>query len=244
MNVSTLVYFMRKTQADKLLRKVKKDYNKICEGFSSSRKHAWYEFDIYKEMLKDGDRVLDLGCGNGRLYSYLDDLDIKYVGVDVSDELLKQAKKIHKKANFKSGSFNKIPYKKPYFDKIFCVASFHHIPSREYRLKALKEIKRVLKKDGVVAISVWNLWQKKYRRYVLESLFRLNKYDFGDTFIPWSDSGVKRYYHAFTLFEMRGLLRDAGFFVVDEVLVNNKEGVVESFWKANNIVYIAKPMVE
>lgn len=234
---------MRKTQANKLLSKVKKDYNKISEDFSNTRGHAWYEFDIYKEMLNEGDRVLDLGCGNGRLFGHLQDEDIKYVGVDVSEGLLKHAKKNYRKANFKVGSFNKIPYKRPYFDKIFCVASFHHIPSEEYRMQALKEIKRVLKKDGTVAISVWNLWQKKYRKYVFESLFRLNKYDFGDTFIPWSKTGVKRYYHAFTVFEMRGLLRDAGFYLVDEVYVDQK-GVVENFWKANNIIYIAKPMVE
>jgi ubiquinone/menaquinone biosynthesis C-methylase UbiE len=238
----TLVYFMRKTQADKLLRKVKKDYNQISGEFSDTRSNPWYEFEIYKEMTDEGDRVLDLGCGNGRLFTSLRERDVKYVGVDVSEGLLREAAKKHKKAKFKVGSFNKIPYKRPYFDKVFCVASFHHIPSKEYRIKALKEIKRVLKKDGTVAISVWNLWQKRYRKFVFESLFRLNKYDFGDTFIPWSKSGVKRYYHAFTIYEMRSLLRDAGFYLVDEVYVNNKSGVVENFWQANNIVYIAKPM--
>lgn len=244
-----MLHTMRKRDADQLLRKVKRDYNAISDEFDQTRSKPWFEFDIYKEMLNAEDKVLDLGCGNGRLFDHLADRDIKYVGVDVSEGLLKAAarsfkgKKLGSSALFKQGSFLSIPYKRPYFDKVICVASFHHIPSRKYRLKALAEIKRVLKPDGTVAISVWNLWQKKYRKYIWQSLLNLNKYDFGDCFIPWGDTGVNRYYHAFSVYEMRTLLRDAGFYIVDEVFVDNKTGIVDDFWRSHNMVFIAKPMI-
>jgi SAM-dependent methyltransferase len=239
---------MRQVFVDEILNKVICDYDEIAAEFDTTRKHAWYEFEIYKELLRQGDKVLDLGCGNGRLYDYLEPMKVDYVGIDVSAELLNKARlKYRKKAKlekvqFKKGGFLDIPYVRPVFDKIFCVASFHHLPGRKARLSALANMKSVLKKDGTVVISVWNLWQKKYRKYIWESLGRMHKYDFGDTFIPWGKSGVNRYYHAFTLYEMRGLLREAGFYLVDELMVK-KGSLVESFFEAENFIFIAKPII-
>ena len=239
---------MRQKFADEILNKVVTDYDQIADEFDSTRNNPWYEFEIYKELLKQDDRVLDLGCGNGRLYEYLQPMGVDYVGIDVSQELLAKAKLKYRnkaklnKVTFKKGGFLDIPYKRPNFDKIFCVASFHHLPGRKYRMDALANMKKVLKQDGVLVISVWNLWQKKYRKYIWESLLRINKYDFGDTFIPWGKSGVDRYYHAFSLFEMRNLLRDAGFYIIDEVMVK-KGSVVENFLEAENFIFITKPLI-
>jgi ubiquinone/menaquinone biosynthesis C-methylase UbiE len=240
---------MRQKFADELLNTVEEGYDEISAEFSHSRSNPWYEFEIYKELTKPGDQVLDLGCGNGRLFEYLEEFDIDYTGIDVSQGLLDKAKfkyrnkKSLSRFRFKKGSFLEIPYKRPYFDKIFCVASFHHIPSKQYRLKALAEMKRVLNKDGVIAISVWNLWRKQYRKYIFESLLRLNKYDFADCLFPWSKTGVMRYYHAFNVFEMRHLVREAGFYIVDEVMVT-KGSVTEKFLEAENLIFIIKPLNE
>jgi len=240
---------MKKEQADKLIRKVKRDYNRIADHFDQTRSHPWYEFKIYRELLSEGDKVLDLGCGNGRLLEFIDRRNVDYTGIDVSEDLLKLAKKKYRKKKlkssyrFKKGSFFRLPYKRPWFDKIFSIASFHHIPSVDYRIKALKEMKRVLKKDGTLVISVWNLWRGKYRKYIWKSLFNLKMYDFKDCFIPWGDTGIERYYHAFSVFEMRSLLHEAGFFIVNEVYVK-KDGLTEDFWVADNLLFIAKPIDE
>lgn len=238
---------MKKKFADQLLESVSTGYDTIAEEFDNTRNYPWYEFEIYRELLKQGDKVLDLGCGNGRLYESLKDFNIDYTGVDVSNELLKKAQlKFRKKsglstAKFKYGSFLDIPFKKKLFDKIYCVASFHHIPSKKYRLMALENIKKVLKNDGTLVISVWNLWQPRYRKYIYQSLFRLHKYDFADTFIPWSKSGVMRYYHAFTKSEMRTLLAESGYYLIDDFMVK-KGSVTDSFFEAENFIFIAKPV--
>lgn len=236
---------MRKEQALKLISKVSNDYDEISKDFSSTRGHPWYEFEIYKELIKSGDKVLDLGCGNGRFYDFINDMEVDYTGIDVSEGLLNIAasrfkgKKFLSKFRFKVGSFLDIPYKRPTFDKIFCIASFHHIPSKELRVEALDEMRRVLKKDGLIAISVWNLWRKKYRKYIWASLFRIFKYDFKDCFVPFQGK-VKRYYHAFSLPEIRSLFSDSGFYIVEEKYVT-RGGIIEKWRQADNFVFVIKP---
>lgn len=237
---------MKKEIADQLLNRVVTAYDSIADDFDMTRAHPWYEFEIYRELLKKGDKILDLGCGNGRLLDFIDKREVKYTGMDVSTGLLEAAERNfdHKRTKsdyqFREGSFLDIPYKKPWFDKIISVAAFHHIPSRKYRLQALAEMKRVLRKDGTLALSVWNLWNRRYGKYILESMFKMNKYSFGDCFIPFGKEKVKRYYHAFNLGEMRSLLRDGGFYIVDEIYVTQKKRV-ENWFEANNFVFIAKP---
>jgi hypothetical protein len=64
--------------------------------------------------------------------------------------------------------------------------------------------------------TVWNLWQKKYRARTFASVLRnffMRKYDWNDTFIPFQE--VERYYHAFTLSELRNLFEEAGLQIQD-----------------------------
>jgi cyclopropane fatty-acyl-phospholipid synthase-like methyltransferase len=45
------------------------------------------------EYILPGQKVLDLGCGNGRLFKILKNKNVKYVGVDNSEKLLLEAQK-------------------------------------------------------------------------------------------------------------------------------------------------------
>ena len=57
-------------------------------------------------------------------------------------------------------------------------------------------MKRILKDKGILIISVWNLWQKKYWKELLlgflRSIITLGTYDNNDTFIAWGKK-EKRY---------------------------------------------------
>ena len=48
---------MRKKYADELLNSVETGYDEISAEFDQSRAHPWYEFEIYKELIKRGDQV-------------------------------------------------------------------------------------------------------------------------------------------------------------------------------------------
>ena len=222
-----------------MLKKVPSDYNIVSQTFSNSRNKPWAEFDLYKKACFENANVLDLGCGNGRLFYSLKEKCVNYIGLDNSTGLLKQAKENLKGEDVKliSGDFLNIPLEDNSVDIICAVASFHHLPSNEIRLQALKEMKRVLSPNGKVFISVWNLYQKKYIKFIFESLFRLGKYEFADTFIKLG--GVKRYYHAFTPWSLSKLISKSEFKLVEKHYYKNTQKT-SSFLKSQNMIFELK----
>lgn len=200
---------MREKTAKKILAKVKKTYDEIAEDFSQTRDRAWPEFEKFSKHLKSHFEILDLGCGNGRLYQYLKPAN--YLGIDSSKKLLDEARKLHPEGKFIEGDQQEIPTEDGKFNVVFSIAALHHIPSKKLRKKTISEIVRVLKKDGILILTVWNLFQKKYLKYLFKGaliwLLTLGKYDWNDTFIPWGKEKLPRYYHAFTEKELRRLLK-------------------------------------
>lgn len=217
---------MRQETAKKLLDKVKKDYNTISSEFDQTRGFDWGEFELFANYIKDGDKVADLGCGNGRFYKFLkEERNTNYVGIDNSEKLLEKAQVKNPDAKFITGDLTQIPLKDASMDVCAAIASLHHIPSTKLRTKAIKEIHRVLKKDGIFIVTVWNLFQKKYKKYIwksrIKALLSLGRYDFRDTMIPWGKSEVKRYYYAFKENELRKLLEKNNFSVIEGSVNHN-----------------------
>lgn len=202
-----IVPYMRQKIAAKLLEKVKLDYDEIAADFSMTRQHAWKEFELFEPYIKPNTSIADIGCGNGRLIRELK-YDEKYTGVDVSQNLLDQAKKLFPHHTFLLGSLLQIPIPDNSIDTTFAIASLHHIPSDELREKAIDELYRITKPGGYVVITVWNLWQKKYWKSILKATLKkaiYGPYDINDLFIPWQNK-VYRYYHAFFKPELKRLL--------------------------------------
>ncbi len=124
--------------------------------------------------LQPGDRVLDLGCGEGRhaISAYLS-ADVHVIGLDLSERDLNTARQRleafvgddvpeGKSCTFVHGSGHALPFKDNSFDKVICAEVLEHIP--EYQ-SFLTEIKRVLKPGGLFAVSVprfvpeWICWR-------------------------------------------------------------------------------------
>jgi len=204
---------MFKKKAKIVLQSVKNTYNNIADEFSNTRHYSGKEFDLLKTYLKG--KVIDLGCGNGRLAKYIKEKKIKcdYLGIDNNKRFIEIAKSLHPKYKFTKGDQLNMPVKSNTANAIANIRAFHHIPSKKLRLEALKEMKRTLKKDGTLIITVWNLWQKKYwkelTKAIIRSIFTLGAYEYNDTFIPWKNK-EKRYYHAFTKSELSRIIKKAG----------------------------------
>ncbi len=196
---------MRKKYAQYLIKKTQADYNLNSVDFANARKYLPDDLKELAQIAEEGNNVLDAGCGTGYLFPALKKTN--YVGVDFSQKLIKIAEKRYPEASFKRMNILNLQFKDNYFDKVFSVGVLHQIPSFKKRLEFLKELKRVLKKDGVLIIRVWNLWEKK-RKIILKYFFH-PKLDFKDMFLPKN----KMYYHAFTLKELEKLVKKAGFSV-------------------------------
>lgn len=193
--------------------KTTEDYNLIADDFSRTRGHAWQGLRLLSEYAKPGDRVLDLGCGNGRLLELLKDRKINYLGVDSASNIIELARRKHPHADFRTADALNLPFPDACFDKIYSIALLHHIPSEELRLVFLKEAKRVLKPEGMLLLTVWNLWQranwKTNLKYAVLKIAGLSKLDFKDILVPWGKSH-KRYFHCFSEKELGELVRKAG----------------------------------
>ena len=226
---------MKKLIAQKISDKTKRDYQILAEEFSQTRQHCWPIFKQLVKPLQSGERVLDIGCGNGRLAKLLVNKNVRYLGIDNCAPLIKLAQEnflSHPQINFQAGDILQIPVEADSFDTVFCLAMLHHLPSADYRRQALAEMKRVVKPNGRIILMVWNLYQCRYWKYLikysLDKLFHkdlssiisdlsANQLDIGDVFIPWRLSNkeiVQRYYHAFCPKELKKLVKQTNLKII------------------------------
>ncbi|MDC0338328.1 class I SAM-dependent methyltransferase [Flavobacteriales bacterium] len=113
------------------------------------------EWEDIKQFIPKNSALLDVGCGSGdNLLRAKNQLNCSVTGIDPSpgeqgvgryilDDL--DGIKIDK------GFAEKLPYENECFDVVFCSHVLEHVNEED---KSLKEIRRVLKKDGVVIIGM------------------------------------------------------------------------------------------
>ncbi len=231
---------MKEKYAKQLIEKNKQAYNLISKDFDRTRTYLWRELSQFGKYAKDGDSVLDFGCGNGRLIGLFLEKEINYTGVDASEELINLAKQKFqdifsskiKKIEFLTVESLKLSFSDESFDSIYSIAAFHHIPTAKMRINLLKEFHRLLKPNGRVILTNWNLWQGRYRKlifkYAIKKLLGQHKADFKDIFVPWKNQEGKviteRYYHAFTKREFKRLVKKSGFKIEESGYFGGKNG--------------------
>lgn len=214
-----------------MLKKSLKSYVNIYDKFSDTRNYFWKDLSFLLEYITDNDNLIDIGCGNGRLLTGIGDKNIKYVGVDNCVPLLDIAKERHTREFVVADALN-LPFDNDCFDKAFSIAVIHHIPSKEYREQFVKEIYRVLKKDGICCISFWKNVEKKYIPFFWKMFL-----DKGDYFVPFKNEkgrvlGV-RYVHIFDLDEFSKLAEDIGFTIIEK-------GITNSNGKERNMYFVLR----
>ena len=237
---------MNKELAHELLKKVRDDYQKIAEHFSQTRFAPWSEFSLFKKYVKPSSTVLDAGCGNGRLLDSFKDLQVDYTGIDASPRLVKLAQDKYPGEKFIIGDLISLPFSDKQFNSLFCIATFHHIPSQDLRTTVIKEFKRVLKNNGQLIITVWNFWQPKFWRllikYTILKLVGKNQMDLGDFLMPWKNPQgkimINRYVHAFTLSELATLLKENNFKIIKSFY--SRKGYPASWLSGFNLNIIAR----
>jgi len=238
---------MDQSTAKEILEENKKVFNKIAEEFSETRKENWPEVSKLVKYVKRGDRVLDLGCGNGRLYKILKDEEVEYTGVDSSENLIGLARKNFIGPKFIVSDVLSLSFEKENSDVIFAIAFLHHLPSENLRMKFLQDCYQSLKNKGLIILTVWNLWQPqsllKYKIWPMTLGWRPKNLDFKDVFIPWrmkTGQILNRFYHAFTKGELKKLVVESGFKIIGCYF--SQKGKTVNWLKGNNLVLIAEKL--
>src|SRR6202049_4803859 len=132
------------------------------EGAKMERHHLDITEKTLRRMnLRPGERILDLGCGSGwatrllaRMVGEGPEGFRQVVGLDVSDEMVRQARESSK--DFESilyvwGSAQQIPWGENFFDKVLSVESFYYYPDQD---RALMELFRVMSPRGKLFILI------------------------------------------------------------------------------------------
>jgi len=200
-----------------------KTWDIIAKSFNQTRRKPWKECLDFIEKLPKETIVADIGCGNGRhLIPFAKKLK-KVIGVDLSKELLDIVKE---KLDFEKiknvtlihADVANIPLDDESVDAAIYIAALHNIKGKNNRIKSLKELKRILKKNGVAQISVWSRWQDRYRKHFFKKWFiRKGSSEFGDIDIYWRQNGlnIPRFYHLYDKKEFQRDLVEAGFKIVE-----------------------------
>jgi len=107
--------------------------------------------------------------------------------------------------------------------------------------KGAEQIKAVLKKEGLVFMLNWNLFQRKYIKniYNIKKIFKYKTLNLKNTFITWKKpSGeliCERFYYAFTRKDLRKIFKK-----VDLNILENKFSEDKKIYKSKNIVTILR----
>lgn len=100
-----------------------------------------------------GWRVLDVCCGPGMLADGASKRGAEATGLDFSVQAVDLASRLAPKARFKQGNAQSLPFPDASFDSVLCGYGLMQLPSPE---TALREMLRVLRPGGRVALSVWD----------------------------------------------------------------------------------------
>jgi len=156
----------RDISLEEINRRLKQKYEQEADNYDKHRANI-SSTTFYNKLIPDflhqiipnnpEGRILDVAAGTGRATFALSDIAKQVIGVDIAEEMIKNAKqkaqsnKI-KNVCFQVASANKLPFKDNCFDAVTALMFFHLIPNKMYKT-IIDEFIRVLKPNGIIALE-------------------------------------------------------------------------------------------
>lgn len=146
---------------------------------------------------------LDVGCASGYMISQIAEIfpNAKYFGIDVYTKAIDYAKKTYPGVNFKVAVADKLPFENNNFDLILFYETIEHVENPQ---ECLREIKRVLKENGTLILTmdsgsllfrlVWSVWEKTKGKI-------------------WQGAHIHPFHHT----ELEQLIKSSGFKIKDKI---------------------------
>lgn len=139
-------------------------------------------------------RILDIGCGSGKLVKFFNYNGFEAIGCDNQEVAVSMARKLNKGGVIKIASATKLPFKNSSFNLVTSISVIEHLTKTQGK-KLISEAKRVLTTNGFVFIITPNF--NSPIRYIL-----------GNKWFGYSDPTHKHFY---TPKSLSKLLKKGGF---------------------------------
>jgi len=150
--------YMELDPASNLASELSRDvYNEIdLSEYKPNQEVQEFELDLLKKELTGCKDVLDLACGTGRHLMEMDGFDGMHVaGMDITQKHIDYIKEKRPDSDVMVGSWHNIPFDDKALDAVYILGrSFTHNTTIPDAINCLKEIKRVIKDDGVVILDL------------------------------------------------------------------------------------------
>lgn len=130
-------------------------YNKIASQWADKNNALGFweeEYKIFKSYLANG-AVIDLGCAGGKDSEWFEKNGYSYIGVDISEAMITEAKKRHPNSKFLQQDFYHLDFPQSSFDGFWSVCSLLHVP-KDLINTVLSNIKIILKPGAIGFIAI------------------------------------------------------------------------------------------
>jgi ubiquinone/menaquinone biosynthesis C-methylase UbiE len=197
------------------------------------------DLEIFIKLIHRNDNILDFGCGRGLMTYIISNLGYSIEGLELKEpgedevrsrNVISYRKKLElwkvlktgpnsDKISFRLYSGNKLPYKTESMDSVFAYAVLEHVDDIQ---SSVREINRVLKKDGILYIS---RTPNKYSYIELISKFL----------------GYITHQNKYSINELSNILEDNGFYVKQieyiDFFPSNVPVINNIYQNANEIIF-------
>lgn len=217
---------------NRLIELNKNFYSQFADEFSETRSTGKMSLEHILPYLADGVKILDVGCGNGRLAERLDreGLTLTCVGVDAAPELIEIAtvrcsRWRHVAATFRVAELTQRGWSEDLpgapFDLVTALAVLHHVPSFGLRREVLRDIHSLLRPGGTLIMTNWQFDRNERlrKKIVPWKTVRIDEraLEPGDALITWQRGGSGyRYYHQITESEVERMAAESGLKIVKQ----------------------------
>jgi len=190
-------------------------WNDEWENYSVERTLVWNKncetIKILEKYLQKDTKILEAGCGLGRLVINFKKNGYDIMGVDWSVNAIKKIKEFDDQIPVEHGDLRKLKYENEFFSSYISEGVIEHFPQGPSEI--LNEANRVLKKDGLLLISVpiYNLFSKITLPFSECNFLRkiLNK-------SPLDYQKNRKFdYYLFSIKEFKNCIESAGFKIVE-----------------------------
>lgn len=136
----------------------KRDIKKFFEGYFAKEcpSHGkFYSWVLDLLQVEGGGKLLDIGCGNGRLLKVAETRGSSTYGIDISNKVAEASKEVAVSAEICVGDAESLPWKDNCFDYLVDIGTLQFLSDQA---QGINEITPVLKKGGRVCMIAGNLF--------------------------------------------------------------------------------------